>query len=141
MTAEFQKRLAASKQLILNQLEAFQKIYIQNFESYRVLMEPLVLFNKKYRYYANTNNFSLKVLDEIKHGSSEWYVELKKVLTLSTKIIDKPQQILDSLSKTTMYMNQIVDSLPAIKSQTMDRFGMQLHSPLADLLNDLLPVA
>lgn len=103
-------------------------------------MEPLILFNRKYRYYANTNNFSLKILDEIKHGSSDWYVELKKVLTLSTKIIDKPQQILDSLNKTTSYMNQTVDSLPMIKIQTMDRFGMQLQAPLTDLLSDILPI-
>lgn len=31
LTAEFQKRLTACKQSILSQLEAFQKIYIQNF--------------------------------------------------------------------------------------------------------------
>jgi hypothetical protein len=63
-------------------------------------------FNKKYKYYSNPNNLSLRLLNDIKHKSSDWYTDLKRTMTLSTKIIDRPQKIYDSISKTTQFMSQ-----------------------------------
>ncbi len=51
-----------NKQNMLMQLDNYQKIYIQNMQSFRNMMEPLVTFNKKFKYYSNSNNISLKLL-------------------------------------------------------------------------------
>ncbi len=106
VVADFQKKLTAGRQAIFQQLDNYQKQYVQNMEAYRQLVEPLLSFNRRYKYYANANNLSIRLFGEIKRRSTEWYVDLKRTMTLSTRIIDRPQVIYDGMAKSTQFMSQ-----------------------------------
>lgn len=38
------------------------------------MIEPVVTFNSRSKYYSNSNSISLKLLAEIKRKSMEWYL-------------------------------------------------------------------
>lgn len=104
LLGDFQKRLQASRMALFLQLDNYQRLYVQNMEAYKTIIEPLVSFNKKYKFFANSNNFAIKIFNEIKRKSIDWYVDLKRVMTLTTKIIDRPQVVYDNINRSTQYM-------------------------------------
>jgi predicted TIM-barrel fold metal-dependent hydrolase len=63
MVGDFMRKLQASKNVLFAQLDNYQRLYVQNMEAYRGIIEPLVSFNKKYKYFSNPNNFSIKIFN------------------------------------------------------------------------------
>lgn len=57
-------------------------------------------------------------------------------MTLSTRIIDRPQVIYDGLTKSTQFMSQSTEELPQLK--TSDKLGAALQKALNDSIGDLL---
>lgn len=99
----------------------------------------MLAFSRRYKYYSNANNLSVKLFTEIKRRSSEWYVDLKRTMTLSTRIIDRPQAIFDSINKSTQFMSQVAEELPTLRSISTDgKLSGILQRTINDTLSELL---
>lgn len=139
LLGDFQKRLQASKMVLFSQLDNYQRLYVQNMEAYRNIIEPLASFNKKYKYFSNPNNFSIKIFNEIKRKSSDWYVDLKRVMTLTTKIIDRPQVVYDNINRSTQYMTAACEELPHLRATDAEgKAGGLLQAAVNEVLNDIV---
>lgn len=106
---EFVRRLQQHKLGIFAQLDNYQKAYVQNMEAYRALVEPVVTFNTKSKYYGSPSSISLKLLAEIRKKSVDWYLELKRVMTVVSRIADRPLIVYDNFSRATLYMNSVCE--------------------------------
>jgi hypothetical protein len=112
LQTEFSKRLQAHKLGVFAQLDNYQKLYVQNMETYRAMVEPVITFNGKSKYYASPNSISLKLLAEIRRKSVDWYMELKRVMTVVSRIADRPLVVYDNFNRATQYMNSACEELP-----------------------------
>ena len=56
------KRVGTYKQSILAAIDNYLQIYVQNMEAYKLIVEPLISFNTKYKYYSSVNNLGLKLM-------------------------------------------------------------------------------
>lgn len=84
---EVSKRLTFYKQNTLSSLDNYLRVYIQNLEAFKALAEPLVSFNKKYKNYSNPNNLNIKLSMETKQKSADWYLDLKRVIATTSKLL------------------------------------------------------
>lgn len=139
LLGDFQKRLQASRMALFLQLDNYQRLYVQNMEAYKTIIEPLVSFNKKYKFFANSNNFAIKIFNEIKRKSIDWYVDLKRVMTLTTKIIDRPQVVYDNINRSTQYMTAACEELPHLRATDAEnKAGGLLQAAVNEVLNDIV---
>lgn len=104
------------------------------------MIEPVVTFNSRSKYYSNANSISLKLLAEIKRKSMDWYLELKRIMTFATKLSERPQALLESYSRTTQYMSSMVaEDLPIMRENQEGRFG-RLQQFLNEAAADIISV-
>lgn len=99
---------------IFSQLDNFQKMYIQNMDSYRALVDPILCFNHKLKYYVNVNNISMKLLAETKRRSVDWYLDLKKTLAAVGRLANgafSPEMI----NRSSNFINEMIKDLPVLR--------------------------
>ncbi len=138
---ELQRRLVANKMAVFGQLDNFQRLFIQNLDTYRALVEPLVSFNRQYKYYSNPNNFSIKLYSEISRKSIDWYNDLKRVMTLTTKIIDRPQHVYENMLKSTQFMAANSEELPHVRHPDQEgRSGAMLQAAVEEIFKDIVMI-
>jgi hypothetical protein len=103
---EFMKRLQTSKMAVFAQLDAFHKMYVQNMDGFRAQVDPLVNFNTKLKYYVNVNSISMKLLAEMKHGSADWYLNLKKTLLAVGKLVQE-KSVVENINRSSSFINNM----------------------------------
>lgn len=145
---DFLKRLQAHKLGIYSQLDGYQKLYIQNMEAYRAMLEPIITFNTKSKYYCSAGSISLKLLAEIRRKSAEWYLDLKRIMTVASRVVDRPMAVFDSVSRSTQYMSSACEELPFAKpSDAADHRPTKVQLFISEslgeslMLKELKPIA
>jgi transketolase len=109
LQSEFVKRLQSHKQAMHNQLDNYHRTYMQNMEAYRALLEPILTFHGKFKYYCSASSISLKLLSEIRRKSTEWYLDLKRIMTVASRVVDRPLVMQDNLARSTQYMSCVCE--------------------------------
>ncbi len=100
------------------------------------MVEPVIVYNSKSKYYSNSSSFSLKVLAELRRKSADWYLELKRVLTVASKIADRPTVVFDNFARSTQFMNAASEELPFAKTaESPDVRSVRLQHFLAEYIN------
>lgn len=136
--SEFLWRWHQAKQCTLASLDSYQKTYSQNIEAYRQMIEPVVTFSSRSKYYSNPNSISLKLLAEIKRKSIDWYLELKRIMTFATKLAERPHALLEGYVRTTQYMIALAaDELPALRD-AQDGRSSRLQQLVNELAGDII---
>ncbi len=67
-------------------MDAYCKIYKENFETFSRMIDPLVIYGRSYKYYANVNNITLKLVTDSRVKGTDWLCGLKANITATQKI-------------------------------------------------------
>lgn len=63
--------------------------------------QELITFQNSLKYYNNSNSFTLKLINESEKKSSEWIINLKKVLAKVSNILDNHNFTSSSINNLT----------------------------------------
>ncbi len=98
-------------------------------EAYNSLVEPIYTFNRKFKYYGNSNNISMKLLSEMKRKTTAWVLDLKKSLSNAAKLIsDRSSQTIENINKSTQDVKHMIQDIPLFKStENSDSRGLKMQ--------------
>ena len=56
----------------------------------------------------------LKLAAEARQNSSFWFREMKRVVSVTSRILEKPQEYFNTLAQATVYMREMMDEMPRV---------------------------
>ena len=61
-------------------------------------------YQKGFKYYSNSNNLLLKISQETRRKSIDWFIQKKKLMNSTNKIVENPLYVSDT-NKTLQSVN------------------------------------